>query len=330
MERAHTPGCGYPEPTAAPARSGRYPRPALKRRGFGRDVGLAVRMALALIPVVVLYLLGLFLALASLLTVLVDGSWGALLGWLLIFGGLAVVAATHWLQADELVLRTVRAKRLGEDDEPELRRIVDRVAAMADLPPPRLALVRSWAPNALAAGLRPDRATIAVTTELLRRLDEQELEAVVAHELAHVANRDGLVMTFVSGPAMLGSAMWGSENVRGQIVYVLLYWPVHLVGLLLLWTISRYREYVADRGAVLITGAPEQLMGALAKISERTPRGDLRGGAAVSALCIVPAQRKSRLDAIRRFEVFMDHPKLEKRLERLSDLAKELGRPAED
>jgi len=293
-------------------------------------VGLAVRMALALIPLVALYLLGLFLALASLLAVLVDGSWGALLGWLLIFGGLAVVAATHWLQVDELVLRTVRAKRLGEDDEPELRRIVDRVAAMADIPPPRLALVRSWAPNALAAGLRPDRATIAVTTELLRRLDEQELEAVVAHELAHVANRDGLVMTFVSGPAMLGSAMWGSDNVRGQIVYVLLYWPVHLVGLLLLWTISRYREYVADRGAVLITGAPEQLMSALAKISERTPRGDLRGGAAVSALCIVPAQRKSRLDAIRRFEVFMDHPKLEKRLERLSDLAGQLGRRAED
>jgi heat shock protein HtpX len=322
MERASLLRCGYPKQ--------RYPRPAVKRRGLGRDVGLAVRMALALIPLVALYLLGLFLALASLLAVLVDGSWGALLGWLLIFGGLAVVAATHWLHADELVLRTVRAKRLGDDDEPELRRIVDRVAAMADLPPPRLALVRSWAPNALAAGLRPDRATIAVTTELLRRLDEQELEAVVAHELAHVANRDGLVMTFVSGPAMLGSAMWGSDNVRGQIVYVLLYWPVHLVGLLLLWTISRYREYVADRGAVLITGAPEQLMSALAKISERTPRGDLRGGAAVSALCIVPAQRKSRLDAIRRFEVFMDHPKLEKRLERLSDLAGQVGRRAED
>jgi heat shock protein HtpX len=113
-------------------------------------------------------------------------------------------------------------------------------------------------------------------------------------------------------------------------VYILLYLPVHLVGLLLLWTISRYREYVADRGAVLITGAPEQLMSALAKISERTPRGDLRGGAAVSALCIVPAQRTSRLDAIRRFEVFMDHPRLEKRLERLSDLARQLGGRAED
>jgi heat shock protein HtpX len=319
MKRASLLRCGYPPR--------RYPRPALKRRGLGRDIGLGVRMALALVPLVALYLLALVLAFLSLVAVLVDGSWGALLGWLLIAGGLAVVAATHRLRAEELVLRTARAKRLEDDEEPELRRIVDRVAAMADVPPPRLAVIRSWAPNALAAGLRPESATIAVTTELLRRLDEGELEAVVAHELSHIANRDGLVMTFVSGPAMLGSAMLGSSDGRAQVVYVLLYWPFHLIGLLLLWTISRYREYVADRGAVLITGAPEHLMSALTKISERAPRGDLRGGAAVSALCIVPAQRKTRLDALRRLEVFMDHPRLEKRLERLADLARQLGEP---
>jgi heat shock protein HtpX len=123
-----------------------------------------------------------------------------------------------------------------------------------------------------------------------------------------------MVMTFVSGPAMLGSAMWNSSNPRGKIAYLILYWPVHVVGLCLMWTISRYREYVTDRGAAALTGAPEQLMSALAKIAEREPRGDLRGGAAVSALCIVPAQRKSRLDFLRRFEIFMDHPPLEKRL----------------
>jgi heat shock protein HtpX len=129
---------------------------------------------------------------------------------------------------------------------------------------------------------------------------------------ATIGNRDGLVMTFVSGPAMLGSAMWNADNPRGT--YLILYWPVHVVGLCLMWTVSRYREYVADRGAAAITGAPEQLMSALAKIAEREPRGHLRGGAAVSALCIVPAQRKSRLDFLRRFEIFMDHPPLEKRL----------------
>jgi heat shock protein HtpX len=284
-------------------------------------------MALALVPLALLYLLGLVLAVLSLIAVLVDGSWGALLGWFFLAAGFVIVAVNHWLRAEDLVLRAARAKRLDDGEEPELRRIVERVAAMADVPPPRLALIRSWAPNALAAGLRPESATLAVTTELLRRLDERELEAVVAHELAHIANRDGLVMTFVSGPAMLGSAMWGSSDGRGQVFYVLFYWPVHLVGLLLLWTVSRYREYVADRGAVLITGAPEHLMSALTRISEREARGDLRGGAAVSALCIVPGQRKTKLDAVRRFEVFMDHPRLEKRLERLSDIARQLGEP---
>jgi heat shock protein HtpX len=134
-----------------------------------------------------------------------------------------------------------------------------------------------------------------------------------------------MVMTVVSGPAMLGSAMWNDDNQRGKIVYLLLYWPVHVVGVCLMWTISRYREYAADRGAAAITGAPEHLMSALTKIAEREPRGDLRGGAAVSALCIVPAQRTSRLDVVRRFEIFMDHPPLEKRLGRLGDLARDLG-----
>jgi heat shock protein HtpX len=328
MRRASLEWCGYPKGAAGGWADHRYPPPAVKRRGLGRDIGLAVRMVLALVPLAVLYLLGLVVALLSFVAVVVDGSWAALLGWFVFAAGVVLVVVNHWLRAEDLVLRAARGKRVEDEEEPELRRIVDRVAAMADVPPPRLALIRSWAPNALAAGLRPESATIAVTTELLRRLDEQELEAVVAHELAHIANRDGLVMTFVSGPAMLGSGMLGSSDGRAQVFYVLLYWPVHLLGLLLLWTISRYREYVADRGAVVITGAPEHLMSALTKISEREPRGDLRGGAAVSALCIVPAQRKTRLDAVRRFEVFMDHPRLEKRLERLSELARQLGAPA--
>lgn len=281
-------------------------------------------MVVALVPIVLLYLIWLLFVLTVLVGALADGSWGALLGGLFFTVSLVVLTVAYWLRADDLVLRTARARPLEADEEPELRALVERVAAAADLPPPRVALIRSWAPNALAAGLTPERATIAITTELLRRLDEPELEAVIAHELAHVANRDGLVMTFVSGPAMLGSAMWSSDG-RGQVAYVLLYWPVHVIGLFLLWTISRYREYVADRGSAQITGAPEQLMSALTKIAGRAPRGDLRGGAAVSALCIVPAQRKSRLDFIRRFEIFMDHPPLDKRLRRLGELAGELG-----
>jgi heat shock protein HtpX len=99
---------------------------------------------------------------------------------------------------------------------------------------------------------------------------------------------------------------------------------VFFIGLLALWTLSRYREYVADRGAALITGAPEQLMSALQKLGGRPPRGDLRGGLAVQALCILPARRHGW----RRFELFADHPPLEKRLERLEELSRELGKAA--
>jgi heat shock protein HtpX len=285
-------------------------------------------MGVALLIVAAMYLAALLLSLVVLVAVIADRAWGALLGWFIFAAGLAVAAVLHWLHGEDLVFRTARAKPLERDEEPELHELVDRLAAAADVPSPRLALIRSWAPNALSAGMRPERAIIAVTSELLRRLDQRELEAVLAHELAHVAHRDGMVMTIVSGPAMLGSAMWNSDNSRGQIAYLLLYWPVHALGLCLLWTISRYREYTADRGAAALTGAPEQLMSALTKIDEREPRGDLRGGAAVSALCIVPAQRKSRLDLVRRFEIFMDHPPLEKRLERLGDLARDLGKSA--
>jgi heat shock protein HtpX len=285
-------------------------------------------MGIALLFVAAMYLAALLLSFVVLVAVIADQAWGALLGWFIFAAGLAVAAVVHWLRGDDLVFRAVRAKRLERDEEPKLRALVERLAAAADVPPPRLALIRSWAPNALSAGMTAERATIAVTTELLRRLDERELEAVLAHELSHVVNRDGMVMTVVSGPAMLGSAMWNSDDERGKIAYLLLYWPVHLVGLCLMWTISRYREYGADRGAAAITGAPEHLMSALTKIAGRAPRGDLRGGGAVSALCIVPAQRKNRLDFVRRLEVFMDHPPLEKRLDRLGELARDLGKAA--
>jgi heat shock protein HtpX len=169
-----------------------------------------------------------------------------------------------------------------------------------------------------------------LTTELLRRLEPKEIEAVVAHELAHIANRDGAVMTFVSGPSLLGDLMRKDSSGKGEILFYVFYLPVYVLGLLLMWAISRYREYTADRGSALITGAPEQLMSALVKISEKEPRGDLRGGAAISALCIVPAQRKKgRLAFLRRFEIFMDHPPLEKRLNKLGRLAREMGRPVE-
>lgn len=296
----------------------------MKRRPLGRDLGLTIRMAVALIPIFAWYLFVLLLLLVLVIGTLVGREWDAFLGAVLFAVGGPVLLWQHIHRSESVALRAARAKELAEDDEPELQALVARVAAMADLPPPRVALARSWAPNAFSVGLNERRAVVAVTSELLRRdLTTAELEAVVAHELAHVANRDGLVMTFVSVPALAGSAMWHADDLRGKIFFLLLYWPIFFVSLFLMWTLSRYREYVADRGAALITGAPEQLMSALQKIAGRPAKGDLRGGLAVQALCIVGHQA-----GWRRFELFSDHPPLDKRLERLAELSRELGKAA--
>jgi heat shock protein HtpX len=285
-------------------------------------------MALALLPIVGLYALAVFIAVATLVVAVADGDAGAILGWLFLASCFGVIFVVHVLRGDQLILRSAGAKTVERGTEKEVQELVGRTAASADMPPPRVALIESRAPNALAVGLLPKQATIALTSELVRRLEPKELEAVVAHELAHIANRDGVVMTFVSGPSILGALMRDDGGGRGWVFFYVFYWPVYVLGLLLMWAISRYREYTADRGSAIITGAPEQLMSALQKIAKKEPRGDLRGGAAVSALCIVPAQRKKgRLGFLRRFEIFMDHPPLEKRLRRLTALAQDLGRP---
>jgi heat shock protein HtpX len=296
-------------------------------RSYGRDLSLSVRMFLALVIVALLYLAAEAVAVAVFVVGVAEGDFWAILGGLLLAVGMVAALIAQIRKPEALLLRTVRAKVLESDQEPELQRLVERVAAQADLPQPRVALIRSWAPNALTAARKPETAVLAVTTELMRRLEPHELEAVVAHELAHVANRDGPVMTFVSGPVMAISAIWHSDDIRGKLSYIFLFWifvPVHVLSLLLLWTISRYREYAADRGAALITGAPENLMSALLEIEGGAPpRSDLRGGLAVNAFCIV--QRRSRW---RRFELVMDHPPLKKRIDRLEELARELGEAA--
>jgi heat shock protein HtpX len=281
-------------------------------------------MGIALVPIVGWYLLAAALLVLTMGIVLMDPDWRGILGVAFFAVAGPVALWEHLMRSESVALRAARGTRLGPDEEPELRALVARVAAQADLPTPGLALATSWAPNAFSVGLSERRAVVAFTTELFRRdLTPGELEAVVAHELAHVANRDGVVMTFVSAPALVGSAMWHADDWRGKLVFVLIYWPFFVVGLVTMWALSRYREYVADRGAVMITGAPEQLMSALQKLAGEPARGDLRGGLAVQALCIV-----GRHKGWRRFELFSDHPPLEKRLERLAELSRELGKAA--
>jgi heat shock protein HtpX len=234
--------------------------------------------------------------------------------------GIPVLLVAHARRAGNLALRMARAWVLDPGAQRELQALVARVAAQADLPAPRLAVVQSSAENAFAVGTSPDKATVALTTGIVERLDEEELEAVVAHEISHIANRDTAVMTFVSGPALAGWGMRHSDDFRLRIIFPL-YLPIHVLGLLLMWSISRYREYVADRGSALLTGTPEQLMSALQKLAGKEPEGDLRGGAAISALCVVAARPQRRL------ELLMDHPPLAKRLRKLEEMARELGTP---
>jgi heat shock protein HtpX len=297
----------------------------MKRRPYGRDLGLTIRMGIALVPTVLWYLLMMALLVVVAIVVVQNPSWETLLGLGLFAVGGPIALAEQFLNSEAVGLRAARAKELKPGEKAELQALVARVAAQADLPAPRVAIARSWAPNAFSVGLTERRAVVALTTELLRRdLTPGELEAVVAHELSHIANRDGVVMTFVSAPALLGSALWNERTWRGKIVFILFYWPFYFVGLLTMWTLSRYREYVADRGAAQITGALEQLMSALQKLAGRPARGDLRGGLAVQALCILPARTRGW----RRLELLADHPPLEMRLERLEELSRELGKAA--
>jgi heat shock protein HtpX len=221
--------------------------------------------------------------------------------------------------------------------------MVERLCALSDLPKPRVAIVDSDVPNAFATGRNPKHAAVAVTTGLWRRLEPQEVEGVLAHELSHIANRDVLIMTVASFFAMLAAlltrigmyaGMFGGFGGRDSnsnnalpvwLIVTLVSIVVYALSFVLIRTISRYREYAADRGSALITGAPEYLMSALQKISSdimRIPQRDLREVAGMNAFFIVPTSVKQRTA-----ELFMSHPPLEKRLAALSEIAREMGRP---
>jgi heat shock protein HtpX len=241
---------------------------------------------------------------------------------LVIVIGLAVVQ--YWT-SDKVALAASGAKIVTREQAPELHAMVERLCAMADLPKPRIAVVDSDVPNAFATGRNPNHAAIAVTNGLWRRLEPQEIEAVLAHELSHVANRDVLIMTLASFFAMLAAlitrwglffGMWGGGFVAAA---------TYAISFVLIRTISRYREYAADRGSALITGAPEHLMSALQKIASgitTIPQRDLREVAGMNAFFIVPTNWRAHMA-----EIFMDHPPMEKRLAALAAIAREMGRP---
>lgn len=235
----------------------------------------------------------------------------------------AVIAATsiHAGGATNLILRAVGVES-GEDAE-RPRAIAERLAMQADVPVPSVYVMESAAPNAFTAGLRRDGAVIVVTDALLDSLDDRELEAVIAHEVAHIANRDAGVMTFASVPRMIGETLVSDQS----NLYILFFfiWPLGLpllgVGSILTLALSRYREFAADRGSALLTGRPQDLMSALQRIDgvgHAIPNADLRGIGRAEALCIVASGGT-------RFALLRDHPPLEQRLARLAAMAREQG-----
>jgi heat shock protein HtpX len=299
----------------------------MKRKAYGRDFGLSARM------VTTMFLLGaLYVVFFLVLLQFTDLGIGFLI---LIMGGLAFF---QYYTSDKIALRASRAKIVERDEAPEFHDMVERLCAMADLPKPRLAVIPTDVPNAFATGRNPKNSVVAVTEGLWSRLSKPEIEGVLAHELSHIGNRDVAIMTISSFFAMVAAllmrmgmfgGMFGGDRDRGGPPVWLIMFVVSLVtyaiSYVLILMISRYREYAADRGAAMITGAPENLMSALQRIASnmvQIPQRDLREVQGMNAFFIIPTNVRSSFA-----ELFMTHPPLEKRLARLAEIAREMGRP---
>jgi heat shock protein HtpX len=244
----------------------------------------------------------------------------------------------QWWFSDSLAMSAMRAVVVTPEQAPQLHAVIDRICAMADMPKPRVGIADSDVPNAFATGRSRKRAVIVVTTGLLRRLDQEELEGVLAHELSHVAHNDVTVMTIASFTAivagfMMRSAMWGSMT-RGRdsntavvvLVVTLVSVLVYFLSYILMRALSRYRELGADRGAAYLTGRPSALARALQKISgdmAAIPTKDLRQMEPVSSFAFAPAISAGK--GLNLGQIMSTHPSLERRLEQLARISAELG-----
>ncbi len=296
---------------------------------FIKDAGLTARMTL------VMFLLGaLFVALVvGMMYAFADSP-----GMVILIGLAGIgVAFYQWWSSDKLAMRAMRAREVTPEEAPELHGMIDRLCALADMPKPRVGVADMDLPNAFATGRSPDRSVVCVTTGILRLLDAEELEAVLAHELSHVAHRDVLVMTIASSAGILagmltrgaqfGGLSRGRSNggVPAVLIALVISLVVYAVSFLLLRLLSRYRELCADRSGASLTMKPQALATALTKISGGAgaiPQRDLRANSAVNSLFIVPAVAGISLKTLT-----ATHPSLEQRLEQLARIQAELGRP---
>jgi heat shock protein HtpX len=286
-----------------------------------RDWNLTGRVWLTMFLLFILYLV--------FMTVLVAFGVGY---WFIVLFAVGMGLIQYFF-SDKMVLWSTGARIIAEDESPELHRMIEKLCREADLPLPRIAIMQSPVPNAFATGRSPKHAVVACTDSIMRLLSRDELEAVLAHELAHVKNRDILTMTMASFIAMIASmimqsfffsALFGGRNREGGswIVVWIVSILIYAMSTLLILALSRYREFAADRGSALITRNPRALISALSKISGRMEVVPVEAKAKVesaNAFFIIPALSGNTI-----MELFSTHPALEKRIANLEKVDAEL------
>ncbi len=293
------------------------------KRPWGRDAGLSARMLLTMILLGIIYVAFIGLILLYVRNIAIIGVF------------VALFLGAQYYFSDRVVLAASGAHIVGEDEAPELHSLIERLCAMADLPKPKVAIADSPVPNAFATGRNEKHAVVAVTSSLLQRLDEPEIEAVLAHELSHVKNRDMLVMTIASFVTTIAGFLmryWffigGMRDRRDNIVlFFIALAAIWVLSFLVTRALSRYREYAADRGSAIITAHPANLASALLKISgyvERVPTEDIRKVEGISQFFIIPAVSRGSI-----LNILSTHPPIEKRIERLRQMEAQLaGQPS--
>ncbi len=308
-----------------------------RARNVPADRGLTVRMFVTGLLLVMLY--GGFFAI--LWAVGVSFAFIVVIAALLLFG-------QYWF-SDRIALWSMHGHIVTPEEEPELRGIIDRLCALADMPKPRVAIADVDMPNAFATGRSPKAAVVCATSGLMRRLDEPEVEAVLAHEISHVAHRDVAVMTIAStlgviaglttrmmlyagifggfGGGRGGRNQGGQQLILIEMAIMLVSIVVYAISFLLTRALSRYRELLADRSGALLIGRPSVLASALVKVTgemSRIPTRDLRRAEAFNAFFFTPALTQGR-GGISLSALFSTHPSLERRLAPLSELEARLG-----
>ena len=314
------------------------------RTRYAPDRGLQARMGLTM------FLLGLVFvafvtALVFVLIALKQGA-GAIIFFAVILGVVLVFGSLFW--SDKVALRASGAQEVTPQQAPQLHGIIDRLCALANMSKPRVAIAQTDMPNAFATGRNSKNAVLVVTTGLMRRLDDKELEGVLAHEMSHVAHKDVVVMTIASFVGILagllvrfafygelfgggGRGRGGGNNNNGGALPILLIVMVvgivtYAISFLLIRLLSRYRELAADRAGALLTGQPSALASALTKVSgamARIPTKDLRQAQPLNAFYFAPALNPNTTSLS---TIFSTHPSLERRLQQLSEISAQLGK----